>query len=64
MREYSEQVKGFWIENQVEVPALFVTALARAFKRFMQFVEATHLDGTALSPESLREEVEQLLHTL
>jgi len=57
-------VKGFWLENHIEASAPFITALARGFKRFMQFVEAEQLDGTALSPVSLRERVEQVLHAL
>jgi hypothetical protein len=57
-------VKGFWIENQMEVSAPFVMALAHGFKHFMQFVGAEHLDGTVLSPDPLREQVEQLLHAM
>ena len=41
-------VKGFWLENQVVVDDLFVAALARAFRRFVQFVEAEELDSNAL----------------
>jgi hypothetical protein len=48
-------VKGFWLENHIEVSTPFITALARAFKRFMQFVEAEQLESTALSPILLRE---------
>ncbi len=57
-------VKGFWLEHDISVDTPFVTALAHGFKRFMQFVEAEQLNGTALSPISLREEVEQLLNAL
>lgn len=57
-------VKGFWLENHVEASAPFITALVHAFKRFMQFVEAEQLDGSALFPISLREKVEQLLNAL
>jgi uncharacterized protein len=57
-------VKGFWLEDHIEVSTPFITALARAFKRFMQFVETEHLDSTALSPPTLREQVEQELHAL
>jgi hypothetical protein len=36
----------------------------RAFRRFMQFVEAEHVDATALPPIPLREQVEQVFKTL
>jgi hypothetical protein len=57
-------VKGFWLENHTEISIPFITALARAFKRFMQLVEAEQADATALTPGPLREQIEQLLHTL
>jgi uncharacterized protein len=57
-------VKGFWLENDISVDTPFVSALAHGFKRFMQFVGAENLDGTALSPIPLREKVEQLLNAL
>jgi uncharacterized protein len=57
-------VKGFWVENRVEISAPFITALVRAFRRFMQFVEAEHVDATALPPIPLREQVEQVFKTL
>jgi uncharacterized protein len=55
-------VKGFWLENDISTDTPFVTALAHAFKRFMQFVGAENLDGTALSPILLRERVEELIN--
>jgi len=54
-------VKGFWLENHSSADNPFITALVRAFKRFMQFVGAENLDGTALSPILLRERVEELI---
>jgi uncharacterized protein len=57
-------VKGFWLEDHIDVSIPFITALACAFKRFMQFVEAEQLDTTALSPLILREQVEKMLRTL
>ena len=57
-------VKGFWLENHIEVSISFITALACAFKRFMRFVEAGQLDTTALSPLILQEQVEKMLRTL
>ena len=57
-------VQGFWVEEGVELSAPFITALVRAFHRFLQFVEAEYLDGKALSPLHLREQVEQGLRTL
>lgn len=57
-------VKGFWLENGISADTPFVTALVRAFKRFMQFVGAEQFNGTALSPILLREKVEQLLNAL
>jgi uncharacterized protein YcaQ len=56
-------VKGFWLENHIAANDAFITALTRAFKRFMQFVEARQLDSTGLSPTPLREKVERLLNT-
>lgn len=54
-------VKGFWLEMHTEISDAFITALARAFKHFMQFVGAEQLDGTSLAPTLLREKVEYLL---
>jgi hypothetical protein len=54
-------VKGFWLENHTSADTPFITALVRAFTRFMQFVGAENLDGTALSPILLRERVEELI---
>ena len=55
-------VKGFWLENHAVLTGQFMTALARAFQRFMRFIEAETLDGTGLSPTDLREGVEKLLN--
>lgn len=54
-------IKGFWLENHAILTDRFITALARAFKRFMRFVEAETLDSTVLSPTELREGVQKLL---
>jgi uncharacterized protein len=55
-------VKGFWLEHHAVLTGQFMTALARAFQRFMRFIEADTLDGTGLSPTDLREGVEKLLN--
>ena len=57
-------VKGFWLEDHIQVTIPFITALARAFKRFMRFVAAEQVDTTALSPLILREQVEKMLRAL
>jgi uncharacterized protein YcaQ len=57
-------IKGFWVEKGVEISAPFIAALARTFHHFMQFVEAEQLDGTALSPLPLREQLEQVFKAL
>ncbi len=54
-------MKGFWLEKHISADNPFITALVRAFKRFMQFVGAENLDGTALSPILLRETVKELI---
>lgn len=55
-------VKGFWLEQHALLTGQFMTALARAFQRFMRFIEADTLDGTGLSPTDLREGVEKRLN--
>ncbi|MGZ3644896.1 MAG: DNA glycosylase AlkZ-like family protein [Ktedonobacteraceae bacterium] len=57
-------IKGFWLEDHIQVTIPFITALARAFKRFMRFVAAEQVDTTALSPLILREQVEKMLHAM
>jgi uncharacterized protein len=54
-------VKGFWLEHHAVLTGQFMTALARAFERFMRFIEADTLDATLLTPTQVREGVEQRL---
>ena len=43
-------VKGFWLEKHAVINDQLIVALARAFKRFMRFIDAEELDGAALQP--------------
>lgn len=52
-------VKGFWLEDHVTLDDAFVTALARAFSRFMRFADAHALDCASISSTELREGIEQ-----
>ena len=57
-------VKGFWLEDHVAIDDAFVTALARAFQRFMRFVGADELDCAAIAPAELREGVRRRVVSL
>ena len=52
-------VKGFWLEDHATVDDAFMTALARAFRRFLRFVAADELDCAAITPAELRDGVER-----
>jgi hypothetical protein len=52
------------LEDNVAVDDQFIVALARAFKRFMQFTGAEVLDLAALQPEKIREGVQEALDTV
>jgi uncharacterized protein len=54
-------IKGFWLESHATLTGQFMTALARAFKRFMRFIDAEALESTVLSPAELREGIQKLL---
>lgn len=54
-------VKGFWLEQTAAPDEQFVGALARAFRRFMRFVDAEELDCAAISPAKLREGIQRQL---
>jgi uncharacterized protein YcaQ len=54
-------VKGFWLEQHTVISDEFISALARAFARFMRFTAAGKLDGDLLRPQDLREGLQQLL---
>jgi hypothetical protein len=50
-------VKGFWLESHAIITEQFVTALARAVARFMDFIGATALDDASMNPAELRDGV-------
>ena len=54
-------VKGFWLEDHAIVDDQFVVALARAFRRFMRFIDACELDCALLNPADLREGIQRQL---
>jgi uncharacterized protein YcaQ len=57
-------VKGFWLEHHAVIDDQFITALSRAFKRFMRFIDAHELDSRAIGSTGIREGVQKLLETL
>lgn len=57
-------LKGFWLEDHAEITDQFVAALARGFKRFMNFIDAKELDSAALSPPELRKGIQQLFQAV
>lgn len=55
-------VKGFWLEDHATITEAFVTALARAFQRFMRFIHADTLDARLLTPTEVRDGIAKLLN--
>lgn len=50
-------IKGFWLESNISIDEAFIAALARAFRRFMQFLGANSVDLGTIHPDWLRDGV-------
>lgn len=51
-------IQGFWLEFNIGIDEPFISALASAFRRFMQFVGASSVDLAAVRPGELRDGVQ------